>query len=163
MAARSGSRLISFEFMLTTKLFELQKVQDYLLSQFRKLDTSCPAAKDGANILIEKLLVETDDIPLFAKVQDLNTVVKAEMRRLNIDEAFIEDAKTYLVDPEQEVRITTQQSPIKLNEIDLDVFDFKSTTDQQLIKLAPNETILNSERAHNDLLAGNSSIRYTEE
>ena len=100
---------------------------------------------------------------MFAKVQDLNTAVKAEMRRLNIDEAFIEDAKTYLVDPEQEVRITTQQSPIKLNEIDLDVFDFKSTTDQQLIKLAPNETILNSERAHNDLLAGNSSIRYTEE
>ena len=84
------------------------------------------------------------------------------MRRFNIDEDFFEDAKTYLVDPEQEVRITTQQSPIKLNEIDVDMFDFKTTPGTQLVKQILDES-LNSERVQNNLLASNSSIRYTEE
>ena len=84
------------------------------------------------------------------------------MRRLSIDEAFFEDAKSYLVDPEQEVQITTQQSPTKLNEIDIDMFDFKTASEQQLIKQLSND-YLDSERAQTDFLASNSSIKYTEE
>ena len=30
------------------------------------------------------------------------------MRRLNIDETFFEETKNYLIDPEHEMRVTTQ-------------------------------------------------------
>ena len=91
----------------------------------------------------------------------MSAAAKFEMRRLNIDETFFEETKTYLIDPDQQVRVTTQQSPIKINDIDIDVFDFKNVVEQQ-IRQAPVDS-LDSERGYDNLLlASNCSIKYTE-
>ena len=59
-----------------------------------------PSTKDKANSFIDKLLQEREDIPLFSKISELSNAAKVDMRRLNIDETFFEEAKTYLVDPD---------------------------------------------------------------
>ena len=63
------------------------------------MSATCPSVNDKPNSLIEKLLIDQEDIPLFSKISELGSAAKAEMKRLNIDEAFFEDAKIFLVDP----------------------------------------------------------------
>jgi hypothetical protein len=58
--------------------------------------------------LIEKLLAEDNEIPLLKKSADLSKATKAELKRLNIDETFFNDAQLYMIDPNSEVQITTQ-------------------------------------------------------
>jgi hypothetical protein len=162
LANKSAARLIAFKLALTAKMFELPRLQEFLTLFLGKYQysNSIPSVNDKANTLIQKLLIDQDDIPLFSKISELNSAVRVELKRMNIDEAFFEDAKTYLIDPDQEIHITTQQSPMKLNEIDFDLFDFKNASDQPIRELRIDT--LDSVRGCDNLLIGNTSISYTE-
>ena len=110
MAGKTGSRLIAYKIAVTARIFDLAKLQECLDNCLGGPQTSSalPSTKDRTTHFIEKLLLDREDIPLFSKVSELSSSAKQDMKRMGIDETFFEEAKTYLIDPDQQIRVTTQ-------------------------------------------------------